>query len=141
MLTFKPSEFVSPQQWCPDVDQHSALDLHNLAPPVTVGNVVTFSTFVPPPVANTSCAPTEGTSRLYGVRLLDGRPAVQQFIDDGDADRRSRRAAAPGIAGEAAALTPQLTAINAETLNTTVPLIYRTFWRERREDEEKPVAQ
>ena len=109
--------------------------------PVTVGNVVTFSTFVPPPVASTSCAPTEGTSRLYGVRLLDGRPAVQQFIDDGDADRRSRRAAAPGIAGEAAALTPQLTAINAETLNTTVPLIYRTFWRERREDEEKPVAQ
>ncbi|WP_293373100.1 pilus assembly protein [Nevskia sp.] len=109
--------------------------------PVTVGNVVTLSSFVPPAVGSTSCEPNEGSSRLYGVRLLDGRPAVQQFIDDGDADARSRRAAAPGIAGEAAALTPQLTAINAETLNTTVPLIYRTFWRERREDEEKPVAQ
>lgn len=109
--------------------------------PVTVGNVVSFSSFVPPPVGGSSCVPSEGTSRLYGVRLLDGRPAVQQFISDDDSDLRSRRAAAPGIAGEAAALTPQLTAINAETLNTTVPLIYRTFWRERREDEEKPVAQ
>lgn len=109
--------------------------------PVTAGNVVSLSSFVPPPVGGTSCAPDEGSSRLYGVRLLDGRPAVQQFISDGDSDARSRRAAAPGVAGEAMALTPQLTAINAETLNAAVPLIYRTFWRERREDEEKPVAQ
>jgi len=109
--------------------------------PVTVGNVVNLSSFVPPAVGGNSCVPDEGSSRLYGVRLLDGRPAVQQYISDGDSDLRSRRAAAPGIAGEASALTPQLTTINAETLGATVPLIYRTFWRERREDEEKPVAQ
>lgn len=109
--------------------------------PVTVGNVVNLSSFVPPAVGGTSCVPSEGGSRRYGVRLLDGRPAVQQFISDGDGDARSSRAAAAGIAGEAAALTPQLTAINAETLAAPVPLIYRTFWRERREDEERPVAQ
>ena len=109
--------------------------------PVTIGSTVSFSTFVPPPVGGTSCSPNEGTSRLYGINLADGRPSVTQFINDGDGNARSTIAKAPGIAGEAAALTPQLLVINAETLNTTVPLIYRTFWRERREDEERPVAQ
>lgn len=112
-----------------------------ISAPVTIGNTVTLSSFVPPPVGGTSCAPSEGSSRLYGVNLRDGRPYVQQFIDDGDGAARSTRAAAPGLAGEATALTPQLIGINAQTLNTTVPLIYRTFWRERREDEEKAVAQ
>ncbi len=109
--------------------------------PVTIGSTVSFSTFVPPAVGGSSCSPSEGTSRIYGINLADGRPSVTQFINDGDGSARSTVAKAPGIAGEVAALSPQLLVINAETLNTTVPLIYRTFWRERREDEERPVAQ
>lgn len=112
-----------------------------VSPPVTVGNTVTLSSFVPPSNSSTSCTLSEGTSKLYGVNLLDSRPIVQQFIVDGDGAPRSGQAAAAGIAGELTALTPQLLAVNAQTVTTPVPLIYRTFWRERREDEEKAVAQ
>ncbi|GAC1620900.1 MAG: hypothetical protein NVS9B10_03130 [Nevskia sp.] len=109
--------------------------------PVTINNAVTLSTYTPPAASATRCAPDEGTSRIYGVNLVDSRPFIAQFINDGDADARSTAATAPGIAGEVTGLTPQLLDVNSTAINVQPPLTYRTFWRERREEEPERVKQ
>ena len=109
--------------------------------PVTVNNTVTLSTYVPPSASTTRCVPDEGTGKVYGVNLLDSRPYVQQFISDGDGAPRSTAAKSAGLPGEATALTPQLIGVNNDTVGTNPPLVYRTYWRERRGDEPERVKQ
>jgi len=108
--------------------------------PVTIYNAVVFSTFTPPAASSTSCSPNEGSSKIYGVNLVDSRPYVAQFINDGDGSARSTSANA-GIAGEVTGLTPQLLEVNSAAVNLTPPPTYRTFWRERREEEPDRVKQ
>ena len=109
--------------------------------PVTINNTVTISTYTPPAASATRCAPDEGTSKVYGVNLIDSRPTLAAFNTDPDGSPRTTAATAPGIAGELTGLTPQLLEVNADAIQVQPPLTYRTFWRERREEEPERVKQ
>ncbi|MDB5986658.1 MAG: hypothetical protein JWR16_1711 [Nevskia sp.] len=108
--------------------------------PITVGGTVLLSSFVPPSGAN-ACVPSEGSAKLYGLSLDDGRPTIALFSADADGDSRSASAAAPGMPGEINGLTTSTLGVNAQTLDVQVVPFYRVYWRERRGDEEKPVPQ
>lgn len=54
-----------------------------LAPSVTLNGVVYFTTYLPAdPNANTTCAPQEGTGRLYALNLLNAAAAMEQTGDN-----------------------------------------------------------
>ncbi len=54
-----------------------------LAPSVTLNGVVYYTTYLPAdPNANNTCAPQEGTGRLYALNLLNAEAAMEQTGDN-----------------------------------------------------------
>lgn len=79
-----------------------------LAESRTFGNVIFFPTFTPDTTGGTaSCAPRQGTNRLFSVNLFDGSPlnSANAAVTPTTADRESRLSQG-GIAPEAVFLFP-----------------------------------
>ena len=79
-----------------------------LAKPLTIANTVYFTSFVPSNGLNPiTCAPSEGTGRLYVVSLKNAH-AVQNFDTTTDPAERSKELRSAGIPSEVVAISTQL---------------------------------
>ncbi|MGH8457246.1 MAG: pilus assembly protein, partial [Stenotrophobium sp.] len=107
--------------------------------PLTLGNTVYLSTFLPPSGA-TTCKPPEGGGNLYAVNISDSTPSASSSITSGGT-ARSRTAAAPGLPGELGMAGVTSALASGEIVSTSVRKYYPAYWRERRGDEETPVPQ
>ncbi|WP_029891114.1 pilus assembly protein [Polycyclovorans algicola] len=113
----------------------------NLSQPLTLGNVVFFSTFVPTDPGSVVCEVDEGGSRLYGVSLLDGRPAADRITAAGGSGARSVEARAPGLPGALSMADVGTARSGTELLDAEVPRFVPIYWRERRGEDERPIPQ
>ncbi len=112
-----------------------------MSQPLTTGGVIFVTSYVMPDPNSRTCAPEEGSNRLYGVSLADSRPVINDFIDDSDGDKRSTDGGSPGLAGEVNSLASNSIAANTMTLEARSPRYYPVYWRERRgDDETRPQA-
>ena len=112
-----------------------------LSQPLTLGNVVFFSTFVPPAPDDVVCDPTEGGSRIYGISLLDGRPGADAIINAAGSDGRSVVARAPGLPGALSMADVGTARSGTELFDVEVPRFVPIYWRERRGEDERPIPQ
>ena len=108
-----------------------------MSQPLSTSGTAYFSTYTPPDSATASCTPSEGSSKIYGVSLLDSHPTAASFINDGDGSARSQDSATPGLPGEFNALTASAAAVNAQALSLPTTGPTPVYWRERRGDDEK----
>lgn len=107
--------------------------------PLSLGGVVSFSTFVPPDPSdpsNSLCVPQEGAGRLYSISLRDSRP--NPYINQVGADRDSKLPA-PGLPGELTAVSRGTQAASSSLIEQKVPPSQRASWRERLGEEEKAL--
>jgi type IV pilus assembly protein PilY1 len=116
----------------------------NLAPSLTVGGAVFFTTYIPPGAENSDvCGPSEGTGRLYAVRLDNADPVYRDLpvgedgepIDDGSFQPGDRwtDTLSPGIPAEAQYLPSSdgdpdciMVGLGCQDFSTTSR--WRTFW-------------
>lgn len=87
------------------------------------------------------CEVDEGGSRLYGVSLLDGRPAADRIIAAGGSGARSVEARAPGLPGALSMADVGTARSGTELLDAEVPRFVPIYWRERRGEDERPIPQ
>jgi hypothetical protein len=107
--------------------------------PVTIGNTVYFTSYIPP--TNAACGlPAPGSGNIYGVSLTDSHPSVPSFIAANASSPRSTPVSAAGIPGEVTAQTVNDVGYSTNTLVTSTQLNYPVYWRERRGDDETPYT-
>ena len=107
-----------------------------LAEPLTVANIVFFTTYVPRPATiGPNCAPSEGTGRLYQVSLQNANPLTNRDepIDDnddsGDPDDRWEELPAGGIPAAVVFLPPgQTLAPGRQPEPVPARSRWQTFW-------------
>lgn len=103
-----------------------------LTTPLTLNGITFLTTYVPSDPAAAICIPQEGFSNIYAVALNNGRPSnIDQFLNDGDGNNRTRRALSRGLPGGSTPVTTSNIAAGAEVLNVPTKSQWRTFWRER----------
>ncbi|HUP92021.1 MAG TPA: hypothetical protein VM074_07215 [Solimonas sp.] len=112
-----------------------------MSQPLTVGGTVLLTAFVPPGSDSSQCVPSEGSSKLYAVKLADSRPAVTEFSVDSDGDPRTERLRAAGLPGEVTSAGIGTALASTDLVATYTRKFYPLYWRERRGDEERPVPQ
>jgi hypothetical protein len=109
-----------------------------ISAPVTTGGLITFTSYVPT-AGPSSCIPSEGKSKIYAVRLDNGRadPRILFFNN-----QRAVDASARGIAGRPLAASGRGNLmVGSNNIELPVRPVWRTGWKERRGDDEKPVTQ
>jgi type IV pilus assembly protein PilY1 len=109
----------------------------SLSTPITIGGQVFFTTYIPAAsTESSSCAPSEGSGRLYAVSLQDAR-AVMNY--DAPLDEtsnvattksdRSTELHAPGIPAEVVSVPPnQILRPDLQIDQVDVTTRWRTFW-------------
>ena len=103
-----------------------------LTTPLTLNGITFLTTYVPSDPAAAICIPQEGFSNIYAVALNNGRPTtIDQFLNDGDGNNRTRRALSRGLPGGSSPVTTSNIAAGAEIINVPTKSQWRTFWRER----------
>lgn len=113
-----------------------------LSQPLTLGNVVFFSSFVPPDPGAVACEPSEGGSRVYGISLRDGRPGGASPISSAPgSEGRSVTAKTPGLPGDLSMADVGTARTGTELFDVEVPRFVPIYWRERRGEDERPIAQ
>ncbi|MEN8664830.1 MAG: hypothetical protein ABF356_07735, partial [Polycyclovorans sp.] len=113
-----------------------------LSQPLTLGNVVFFSSFVPPDPGAVACEPSEGGSRVYGISLRDGRPGGASPISSAPgSEGRSVTAKTPGLPGDLSMADVGTARTGTELFDVDVPRFVPIYWRERRGEDERPIAQ
>lgn len=112
--------------------QLSSAGEKGLTTPLTLNGITFLTTYVPSDPAAAICIPQEGFSNIYAVALNNGRPTtIDQFLNDGDGNNRTRRALSRGLPGGSTPVTTSNIAAGAEVLNVPTKSQWRTFWRER----------
>ena len=116
-----------------------------LSQPLTLGGTVFLTTYVPPDPTLATCAPSEGSSKVYAVSLADSRPVASGVLGVVDGDTggalRARPAKAPGLPGDLSMADVGSARTGAEVLDVEVPRFFPIYWRERRGEDELPVPQ
>ena len=105
-----------------------------LSTPLTIGNVVFFTTFVPPgaePGDTVVCGPAEGSGRLYRVSLFNANPLRDGPINPWDTEDAPRYVdlKSGGIPAEVVALPPnRILRPDLDVEPVPVTARWRTFW-------------
>lgn len=112
-----------------------------LSSPLTIGGTIFLTTFVPPGADSSICVPSEGSSKIYGVKLLDGQAGVTDFALDGDGDDRSTTGDSRGFSGDFTPLGISNITANAEIFQPPVRTYWRYSWGERLGDDAEAIPQ
>jgi type IV pilus assembly protein PilY1 len=105
-----------------------------LSTPLTIGNVVFFTTYLPPgaePGDTVECGPAEGSGRLYRVSLFNANPLRDGPINPWDTEDAPRYVdlKSGGIPAEVVALPPnRILRPDLDVEPVPVTARWRTFW-------------
>jgi type IV pilus assembly protein PilY1 len=111
-----------------------AIGEKGLSTPLTIGNVVFFTTYVPPGAQDGDtpiCGPAEGSGRLYRVSLFNANPLRDGPINPWDTEPASRFVdlRSGGIPAEVVALPPnRILRPDLDVEPVPVTARWRTFW-------------
>lgn len=115
-----------------------------LSQPLTLGNTIFLSTFIPEAPTAVVCEPSEGGGRLYAVSLQDSRPSLAGVFEagtGGSAGGRAREVRAPGLVGDLSMADIGTARTGTEVVDIAVPRFVPIYWRERRGEDDTLIPQ
>jgi type IV pilus assembly protein PilY1 len=146
-VAYGPSSFGDVTSACIDIDVPCTADLSNgwrlqlaatgeksLSTPITIGGTIFFTTYLPPGAGlSLTCAPSEGTGRIYAVRLSDAA-AVRDYDTSTDEPERYAELNSLGIPAEVVSLPPDsILRPDLSIEHAGTPTRFETYWFEAEE--------